>query len=169
MRTPFARVVPSGWYQTVPANNGGRTVNVVSGQTVSPFAFGTTKYGSISGVVFRDSNRNGKRDTGKAGLQGWTAYIDANNNGKFDSGERTTTTNSSGAFTFGNLKAGFVTVRVMQKSGFSRTTPAAAITSTRSSAARSSRPTCSASVNGCARRSSPVFPAGTDAGETPLR
>jgi len=64
------QIVPSGWYQTVPANNAGRSATVTSGNTTTLFAFGSAQYSSISGSVFRDSNGNGLWDTGETALSG---------------------------------------------------------------------------------------------------
>ena len=109
------QVVPAGWYQTVPASNGARTAVVTSGGTTNLFAFGSAAYGSISGSIFRDSNRNGVRDAGEAGISGWTVYLDANNNGRFDGGEVSTTSNAAGDWSIGTLKTGSYAVRVVAK------------------------------------------------------
>jgi uncharacterized protein (DUF2141 family) len=69
--------------------------------------------GTITGTVYLDANRNGKRDNGEAGQQGKVVYLDTNNNGVFDSTERSTTTNANGFYTFTGVKAGSYRVRVL--------------------------------------------------------
>jgi GH25 family lysozyme M1 (1,4-beta-N-acetylmuramidase) len=118
------QVLPSNWYQTKPTPGTGRSVTVIAGQTATPLPFGSAKYASISGVVFRDSNSNKTRDTGETGLANWVVYLDSNNNGKRDTGEKSATTiDSTGRWSFTKLKTGSYIVRIVQKSGFTRTTP----------------------------------------------
>jgi len=84
----------------------------------------------ISGNVFLDKNGNGKQDAGELGLAGWTIYIDSNNNGKLDATERSTTTDAKGNWSFNGLAAGKYVIRVVPKSGYTRTTPSGAYTVT---------------------------------------
>jgi GH25 family lysozyme M1 (1,4-beta-N-acetylmuramidase)/uncharacterized protein (DUF2141 family) len=118
------QVMPAGWYQTVPLNNGARTATVTAGGTTNLFAFGSARYGSISGSVFRDSNGNGVRDANESGLSGWTVFLDADNDGRLDAGEVSTSSNAAGDWSLANLKAGTYTVRVVAKKKFTTTTPA---------------------------------------------
>ena len=118
------QVVPAGWYQTVPANNAGRTTTVTSGQTVSLFSFGSARYASISGNVFNDANGNAIKDTGESGLSAWTIYIDADNDGILDATESRVTSDASGNYSFTSLKTGTYNVRIVQQSGYTTTTPA---------------------------------------------
>src|SRR5207249_4314039 len=88
-------VVPAGWYETTAddtSNNGGD--------------FGSARYASISGSVFRDANRNHKRDRAEHGLAGATVYIDTNNNGWIDAGEKTVKTLADGNWKFAGLTVG---------------------------------------------------------------
>jgi hypothetical protein len=50
-------------------------------------------------------------------------FIDADRDGVFDATERSVLTDSRGNWSFRNLSAGSYTVRVVQQSGWSRTTP----------------------------------------------
>lgn len=59
--------------------------------------------GSISGTVFRDANGNGVQDSTESGISQRTVYLDTNENGELNSGEPTTTTDSSGAYSFDGL------------------------------------------------------------------
>jgi hypothetical protein len=117
------QVVPSGWYQTVPLNNGARTAVVTSGGTTNLFAFGSAAYSSISGSVFKDTNGNGIRDGSETGLSSWTIYIDADNDGIKDAGEVSTTSDANGNWSFNNLQTGNYTIRIVQKKKFTLTTP----------------------------------------------
>ena len=70
---------------------------------------GTT--GSISGIVFSDSDKDGVLDTGESKLGNRKMFLDANKNGKLDTGEKTTYSNASGVYTFTGLAAGSYRVR----------------------------------------------------------
>jgi hypothetical protein len=61
---------------------------------------------SISGVLWNDSDADGFKDAGESTSGVRTVYIDANANGKLDSGETSTTSNSSGQYTFSGLADG---------------------------------------------------------------
>jgi hypothetical protein len=71
--------------------------------------------GTISGSVFRDADRDGKRDAGEAGLSAWTVFVDSNNNGWWDSGEVTAISDANGNWSFTNLAAGRYKIRITQK------------------------------------------------------
>jgi subtilisin-like proprotein convertase family protein len=89
------------WGQTLPAAQGGYTVNVTLGNLTRVFDeidFGEATSGLVSGVKFHDVNRNGVRDGSEAGLAGWTIYADANNNNQFDPGEQSTLTGIDGGY-----------------------------------------------------------------------
>jgi hypothetical protein len=43
--------------------------------------------GTITGVVFNDTNRNSRQDAGEAGIPGWQVFVDSNNNSVLDAGE----------------------------------------------------------------------------------
>lgn len=69
--------------------------------------------GTFTGTVFLDTNKNGKRDNGEAGLASRIIYLDVNNNGVLDSTERSTTTDANGFYTFTGVAAGTYRVRVL--------------------------------------------------------
>ena len=120
----------SGWIQTFPANSGGQTVTVGSGQAVTGINIGefhgtvSTAKGSISGTFFYDSNTNGTWDSGEAPSPYWGVYIDANNDGQYDSGDTELIANGAGQYTFSNLAAGTYIVRGTTASGWTQTFPA---------------------------------------------
>lgn len=81
-------------------------------------------YSSISGTLFNDANDNGIKDSGETGLSGWTVYIDANENGNKDTNESSSTTSSSGAYTFSGVCSNTShRVRTIQQSGWRMTLP----------------------------------------------
>jgi hypothetical protein len=84
---------------------------VPSGETAPVAAFAavddeTHLLGAIAGIVFEDLNTNGMRESGEAGLSGWTIYLDSNGNRLKDSGELSTVTAPDGTYRFLNLPAG---------------------------------------------------------------
>jgi hypothetical protein len=101
-------VVPDGWLQT--------TANpldiVLTGTNRAGVDFGNSQTIAISGQVYQDDNRNGQRDPGEPGLQGWKVFLDQNNNGVFDSDEPFRITSTGGDYNF--LKLGPGTYRVRQ-------------------------------------------------------
>ncbi len=111
-----------GFYSVATDNVGNVQATPGSAQTTTTVAAVST--GSISGVVFRDFNLNGKQDSGEPGLAGQTLFLDLNNNGVLDSGEPTATTNASGAFSFAGIVAGTYTLRDVQLGGSILSVPA---------------------------------------------
>jgi hypothetical protein len=75
---------------------------------------------SASGTLFRDRNRNGRRDASEPLLSGRRLYIDANQNGRRDRREPSTVSNARGAWSFSKLSAGRHTVRIEQARGASQ-------------------------------------------------
>jgi hypothetical protein len=74
---------------------------------------GSTQPGYLLGSVYEDLNTNGSRQAAEQGVAGIQVFVDANNNGTFEVGERTTTTNSNGAFVFANMPVGTHRVRIV--------------------------------------------------------
>ena len=116
------RVVPSGWRSTSPAS-GAHSVTIQVGVNQTGKNFGLTQATIVSGSVFHDVNNNALRDSGEAGLAGWRVYVDADRDGVLDSTERSVLTDSSGNWRFNNLAAGTYQIRIIQQSGWTRTTP----------------------------------------------
>jgi serine-aspartate repeat-containing protein C/D/E len=79
--------------------------------------------GSISGTVFNDANGNGTQDGSEAGITGVELYLDLKLDGTLDAGDPTTTTQTSGVYTFTMLAAGTYRVRQVLPSGQTLTTP----------------------------------------------
>ena len=62
-----------------------------------------TGTGSVTGVVFSDSNTDGIQNTGEVGVAGLTVFIDTNGTGQYTQGDPTASTNSNGTYTFVGL------------------------------------------------------------------
>jgi uncharacterized delta-60 repeat protein len=111
---------------------GGKTVLVgsVGPQSKSVFVarFGsdTAATASVAGTVYNDANRNGRRDTGEAGLANWQVYVDANNDGFYTPGETLAVTTSTGSYKIAGLVPGTYRVREVRPTGWERTQPAGA-------------------------------------------
>lgn len=117
----------SGWqvgYSGACAEDG--DVTVVAGETVTCTVTNTKQappqLGSISGAKFNDLNGNGSRNE-EPGLAQWTIYLDSNDNGVLDSGEPSTTTDTSGNYSFTDLASGTYNVREVQQGGWTQTMP----------------------------------------------
>ena len=112
-------VQQAGFTQTTPNPV---AIVVSSGIDVSGVLFGNFQLISISGSKFQDTNGNGIRNPGEAGLARVTIFLDANNNGAFDIGERSTTTDINGNYSFANVAPGTYRVREVLPTGFTQTT-----------------------------------------------
>ena len=65
------------------------------------------------------------RDNGEAGLGSWTIQVlrDADNNGTYETVAGSKASDASGHWTFVSFAAGTYRVQVVQKTGWTRTTP----------------------------------------------
>ncbi len=117
-----SETVPSGFVQTFPAPPGTLTATLDFGhQSVAGLAFGNRAVpAAISGTKFNDLNGNGVRDPGEGGLAGVTIQL-RNAAGQI----LTTTTDSSGNFSFLGLAPGTYVLSEVVPAGFAQTAPAA--------------------------------------------
>ena len=124
------RVFPSGYtYSNSPID-----ITLSNGQAVSNLAIGSkpgstpnpppAQTATISGFCFNDTDKDGIYDANELKTGGKTVFLDTNNNGKLDAGEKSTVTNSAGAFSFTNLVAGTYRVRRVFPSGYTYSTAA---------------------------------------------
>ncbi|RYD43360.1 MAG: hypothetical protein EOP85_10245, partial [Verrucomicrobiaceae bacterium] len=75
--------------------------------------FGYRATASVGDFVWNDIDADGTQDAGETGISGVRVYLDINGNGNYDSAtEPAATTNSTGAYTIGNLVPGTYTARV---------------------------------------------------------
>jgi len=87
---------------------------------------GTVTTYSLSGTVFNDTDGDGIKDTGETNRSGVVVWIDSDRDGIKDSNEKSTTTNTSGNYTFTGLSAGSTRIRIVTPTGGYRiTTPSA--------------------------------------------
>jgi uncharacterized protein (DUF2141 family) len=73
---------------------------------------------SFSGTVFNDLNGDKTRESGEAGLSGWSLYLDLNLDSVRESNEPVVTTNSAGVYTFSNMRTGRYLIRPLPPSGW---------------------------------------------------
>lgn len=120
-------VLQTGWQQTTtnPAD-----VVLAAGGTRDNVLFGNFQQVTISGAKFNDLNANGIRDTGEAGLSGWTIFLDTDNNGVLDPGERQQVTDSNGNYSFANVGPGTFRLREQAKFNWIQMTANPIVTTT---------------------------------------
>lgn len=121
------QVLPTGTaYSTAAAD-----VVLTAGQTVSALAIGTkstavtpppTGTAGISGIVYNDNNANAKFDTGDGYAKGVVVFIDVDGDNLLDAGEISTTTDTSGKYSFAGLAAGTYKVRRVMPTGYTYST-----------------------------------------------
>lgn len=119
--------VPAGTYTIALIARGlpQQSVTVTDGQALSNVNFAVAPpTGSITGIVFNDTNSDGRWGRRETGVAGRTVFLDTNSNGVPDAGELSTTTDANGFFTFSNVPVGQVTVSEVVPGGFTATTPA---------------------------------------------
>ncbi|MCU0633045.1 MAG: PKD domain-containing protein, partial [Methanolinea sp.] len=109
----------SGWQQVSPS--GGYLITVNKDTYYFPnHNFTNGRLGSISGLKFNDVNGNGIREFNDLPLSGWTIQLAYKvNNTLFKS----TTTNSSGVFSFANIPQGSYLLKEVLQSGWKQTAP----------------------------------------------
>ena len=78
----IVETLPPGVLQTTPTPPD-QTV-VFGSPDVTNLNFGNFTTTTLSGTVFNDANGNGTKDSGDAGLQGWTVDLDFNADGSVD-------------------------------------------------------------------------------------
>src|SRR5947209_6310670 len=93
--------VPAGVLTASAANS--QTVVINPGNVIQGLDFGNFFPGTVSGTVYLDQNGDGTLDNAEGGLAGWAVKLHANAGSAAD---QTFTTDSTGAFSFGNLAAG---------------------------------------------------------------
>jgi len=113
-------VVPKGWVATT-ATRIDVTVGTGIGATGNDFGIGMPA--SFSGMVFDDSNIDGRKGRGEGGLRRWTVVLDVNANGVLDPGEARARTNADGRYTFKGLVPGTYIVRPLVKVGWETLLP----------------------------------------------
>ena len=121
--------VPTNFKQTSPSSTPTK-LTLTNGQTSTGDNFtNTATYtpGSIAGTVYNDKNSNAKLDSGEPGIAGVEMYIDVNKDATLDSGDPTTTTSSTGTYSFTGLAPGTYRVREVVPLGDKLTDPLPAV------------------------------------------
>ncbi len=117
-------VVPTGWIQTKPVAPLPTfyTATIIGGGQLGGFEFGNFKLFTVSGVKFEDSNGDGIRQSGEAGVPGFTIRL--TNTGT--SVVTNAVTDAFGNYTFPNIGPGNYSIAEVQKTGWTQTsaTPA---------------------------------------------
>ncbi len=74
---------------------------------------------SIAGVTFADHDRDGLRDPGEGGLEGWSIWLDQDLDGEIDDWEPVTITESDGSYRFDRLIPAIYHVAAVPQPGWS--------------------------------------------------
>ena len=106
------------------AATGVYTLDLAAGENATGMDFGNFELIDVSGTVFNDLNIDANRDTGEAGLEGWTVFLDADLDGQLDADEESVTTDANGAFGFADLGPGTYRVAVDTPAGWALSTDA---------------------------------------------
>lgn len=125
------RVAPNGWIATAPAS-GGHAVTVAGGESFAARNFGVrAAFGTVTGMVYDDSDQNGSRGAEEPGLAGWQVFADLDGDGVAGAGEPSTRTSSSGGYTLQiptvTAASRQISLRVVPQVGWSALAPAAAV------------------------------------------
>ena len=110
-------VVQPTWYATAP-ESGSRPISLGSGQSLTGQNFYNAQYGSVSGTIYNDLNGHGTYEPGDPVLPGFQLFMDLNHDRVYDSGDVLATTDSSGHYTFTNLRIGDYNVYAVPVSGW---------------------------------------------------
>jgi hypothetical protein len=81
------------------------------------------QHASISGTVFSDTNGDGIRESGEAGLAGVTVYADLANAGAYQAGDPVATTDANGNYSLNGVPEGMVIIRQILPSGYRQSYP----------------------------------------------
>jgi hypothetical protein len=110
-------VVPSGYIQTSPSTSP-TVITITNNATAFTQNFVDSLNGSISGTVSKVVS--GTTST----FSGVTVYLDLNDSGSLNASDPSTTTSSTGTYSFTGLAAGTYDVREVVPAGYTQTTPA---------------------------------------------
>lgn len=86
-------------------------------------AGGDSQLGSLTGVVWADSDGDGDRDLNEPLLPNQTLYLDLNNNRNFDPNEPSTLSDAMGTYRFSDLTPGTYFVTQLPQPGWRQTSP----------------------------------------------
>ena len=113
-----SEALQSGWIQTLPSTPGTYTVIITSGTTSTGNDFGNFQLGNITGLKYEDTNGDGIRNSGEAGLSNWRIRLTINGV-QSDS----TLTDSNGNYAFTRINVGTYVVSEEIKNGWAQIVP----------------------------------------------
>ncbi|MDY7008168.1 MAG: Ig-like domain-containing protein, partial [Cyanobacteriota bacterium] len=119
-------ILPVGFTQTIAAPT--ITVDSESTTFTDINIANIAESGSISGTKFNDLDGDGFFDPGEPPLEGFTIYVDLDNSNTLDANEPFAITNSEGSYTIVDIPPGSYTVREVQQTGLTQTTPDPVVT-----------------------------------------
>jgi uncharacterized protein YkwD len=113
--TYSVRVTPASGSGLIAVSSPVRTATVVAGKITggNHFTFTTGSpvlSASVTGFVYIDQDRDGRRDANETGVRQETVFVDSNNNGRRDSGEIFAVTSATGFYRLSGLKPGQHTI-----------------------------------------------------------
>lgn len=118
-------VVPTGYKVVTPSTNSySVAVTTAATQTAKNFGFQLIPT-NATGLKFNDTNGNGLRDTGEAGVGGVWIYYDLDGDGRLDIGEPSIQSKADGSYTLPSISAGTYVIREVLDPGWVQTLPGA--------------------------------------------
>jgi GEVED domain-containing protein/dockerin type I repeat protein/Kelch motif protein/SdrD B-like protein len=90
---------------------------VANGIPSVPFHFSPAKPQTVSGTVFSDTNADGIREGGEAGIPHITVFVDLNGDGKLSVMEPASVTDNFGRWSFSNIQPGSYVIREVPSPG----------------------------------------------------
>ncbi|MBN9518335.1 VCBS repeat-containing protein [bacterium] len=106
-------VAPSGATLTTSATPAAVTVATLGQTGLAPvnFGFDLATGGTVTGVLFGDTNGNGTQNGGENPIAGATVYLDLDGDAQLDANEPSAVTGATGAFTLNTTSDGTFTLR----------------------------------------------------------
>jgi hypothetical protein len=83
----------------------------------------TSNFGSVTGKLWSDADKDGTVGPSESALVGWRVFDDINRNGKLDTGEASTLTDTAGRYRMDDLTPGTHTISARLETGWSPTFP----------------------------------------------
>jgi hypothetical protein len=114
-------VLPLGWQATGPAD-GAREITVQPYTFETSIDFGQYRAAQFTGVVYQDTNGNGRRDLAEAPAVAWEVWADENRNGIREAGEPVATTGADGYVAF-DVAATAASFTVTPRAGWASPAP----------------------------------------------
>lgn len=121
--------LPEGWINSL-GRSSQVTASVFQGSTPTvDFMNLQPRPGSVSGMIWNDTNANGLQEDSESPLAGWQVYLDVNRNTVLDIGEPTATTNIDGEYSFDSLDYDSYSVRSIIPAAWTATAPISGVAS----------------------------------------